>query len=73
LSFSSFDNGDDVDADEMYAGGSCTVDDDCTKSVAIAETTRQMQGRFGADNAPFTSGMENAFLLQVQEEFVFNS
>ena len=49
--------------------GRVMYNDDCAKSVAIAETAREMKGRFGAENVPFTSVMEIALPFQVQEEF----
>ena len=57
---------------EIYTcprSGRVMYSDDCAKSVAIADTARDMKGRFGAENAPFTSVMELALPFQVQEEF----
>ncbi len=47
--------------------GRAVYSDDCAKSVA--DTAREMKGRHGGENAPFTSVMEIPLPYQVQEEF----
>ena len=49
--------------------GRVVYPDDCAKSVAIMDTGREMKGKFGAIDDPFTSVMEIHLPFQVHEEF----
>lgn len=49
--------------------GRVMYSDECAKFVAIADTGREMKGKFGAKNSSFTSVMEIDLPFQVNEEF----
>ena len=58
-----------LDIYECPHTGRVMYPDDCAKSVAIMDTGREMKGKFGAIDAPFTSVMEIDLPFQVHEEF----